>query len=954
MRVAFGLCLFVCTLAGNAFAQTSSGGSIRGYVKDEQDAVLPGVRLTATSPDVPVAPAATSDDSGYYRLLDLAPGMYTISAELDGFAKWVREGVVVRAGLNLSVPIVMKIGTLNETIQVKLQTPLVESKTATQAINISGDFQRELPLSSRRHWSNFISIAPGVITSNLGTQDLIHFHHGANFDANLAMVDGTDSTRAGQTSTLGINYSTEALADVQVITGGTDASLPLGTGVVVNAVTRSGTNQLHASGALVYQPARWNDSNVAGGTSPRTSIFQADLAAGGPLKPDVAWAFGSLRRNDTTNGLARTPQQIALLQSLVPSFRPFSLGNRATYYFLKPTFTIGQRHHGSGSFRHDVNPNESAAVTEAAVFSRSRDGGDTISGRLSSVWRGDVMTAIAASHTTVAASTELLTTDVPSRRVHAGILSSSGRTVGTGILATLDNRPSYSEVPDRKTTIAGDITISLKDHWGQHEVRGGVYLDRRHKGNRTRYPNGGFSLEEVVLRDPNNPAAGTAPFHRQIFDQLDVTLVSIDATNAAVYAQDSWRPSDRLTLTVGVRTDVVKQTDRNFDMSLQNSVDVSPSVGLNYSLTASHASSLRLSYTRRHEVLVFASAGSNAAGFRDLYDANLDGTFETVLVTPPSTVLAPDRVFDRNRHQPYAEDVNVGIRQQLPGNTLVDVGIFQRRFLDNLTLVEQNAIYEGRAFVGYRNPALNDVYLVTNNVWNWPVYRSIELQLSRQTARAQFLASYTRQWQHLAGTWQPNDPASFVQPGAFANARGIGFGSGSTLTSDANSLSGTSMAQTVIGSPWQDHVVNAAGSVKLWSGWFAAINYGFTSGPWSGPVVTRAAAPDPQFGTPTVRLPTGRVVSNPLATVLRFVGSTRSDGQFTLDSRHLVGVGVGRTTRVGGGATIRGMLQAFNLTNSDAGLFLASGGNQVFSPNYRQVSSRTAPRSLQASIRFEF
>src|SRR5882672_9166730 len=124
MRVLLVVCLLVSTAATSAFAQTATGGSIRGYVKDEQEAVLPGVRLTATNPDAPATPAVRSDQSGYYRLLDLSPGTYTISAELDGFAKWIREGVVIGAGLNVTVPIVMKLGTVVELVTVRSQTPM--------------------------------------------------------------------------------------------------------------------------------------------------------------------------------------------------------------------------------------------------------------------------------------------------------------------------------------------------------------------------------------------------------------------------------------------------------------------------------------------------------------------------------------------------------------------------------------------------------------------------------------------------------------------------------------------------------------------------------------------------------------------------------------------------------------------------------------------------------------
>src|SRR5262249_15690509 len=145
-----------------AQSSSSTGGSIRGYVKDEQEAVLRGVTLSATSADAPGDHVASTDDGGYYRLLDLPPGTYTIRASLDGFATWVRENVAVRAGLNLTVPVMMKLGGREETVQVSAETPLLESRSAVQAVNVSGDLQRSLPLSSARNWSDFLDLVPGV------------------------------------------------------------------------------------------------------------------------------------------------------------------------------------------------------------------------------------------------------------------------------------------------------------------------------------------------------------------------------------------------------------------------------------------------------------------------------------------------------------------------------------------------------------------------------------------------------------------------------------------------------------------------------------------------------------------------------------------------------------------------------------------------------------------------
>src|SRR5258705_3823173 len=112
MHLRIVACLVMCTVATVASAQTATGGSIRGYVKDEQDAVLPGARITATSADAPGNYMGIADDAGYYRLRDLPPATYEMTAELDGFAKWTRPAVVVRARLDISPSVDLHGGSL--------------------------------------------------------------------------------------------------------------------------------------------------------------------------------------------------------------------------------------------------------------------------------------------------------------------------------------------------------------------------------------------------------------------------------------------------------------------------------------------------------------------------------------------------------------------------------------------------------------------------------------------------------------------------------------------------------------------------------------------------------------------------------------------------------------------------------------------------------------------------
>ena len=148
----------------SAEAQTGDG-SLRGYVKDDQGAVLPGVTVTATSPVLLTPVVGVSDSGGYYRLLSLPPGTYTIVAELAGFASSRREGIIMRAGTTFTVDVQMKVGTLAETITVTGDSPMIETGRPTSVLNIDGDLIRAAPITSRRLFSDALDLAPGCRVS---------------------------------------------------------------------------------------------------------------------------------------------------------------------------------------------------------------------------------------------------------------------------------------------------------------------------------------------------------------------------------------------------------------------------------------------------------------------------------------------------------------------------------------------------------------------------------------------------------------------------------------------------------------------------------------------------------------------------------------------------------------------------------------------------------------------
>lgn len=952
-RVMSVFVLFVLS-ASLARAQTAAGGSITGIARDEQGAVVPGVAITATSDSAPGIYRATTDTTGVYRLTDLPPGEYTLTAALDRFAMFVRPSVVVRAGRSVAVDLEMKVGGVGETVEVRTDSPLLETRSGGQSVNVSGELLRNVPLSEGREWFGALAVAPGVVTTEFAGSKQFYIR-GSDPTATVVQLDGADVTGSAKTGVTYLHLNTDAIADVQIQTGGVRASAPLGSGGVINVVTASGTNTPRGAGTVFLQPRGWNDSNLPGGTSTSVEQTQLDLSLGVPIVKDRLWGFGSYRRSQVTTGVSRTEVQLGHLRALLGTFEPIDSRREANFWLGKLTAQAG-RHHLSGFFQKDENPLTDILATSAHPFTQTT-GGMAASLRVSSAWSNRLTTALAASYNDKDRENRDNGVAGPAIRIFDSTIATGGRLAGNGQLASV-GAPLLNLLtqPNEKITVAFDTTVYASRGSMSHELQGGVYLETRVQGNHLTYTNAGFTLEEHVLRQRGVPESGTLPFHRIVVNGPALTTFNQRSRDLAAYVQDSWRPLARLTVTGGVRIDRIVVDDRVFGISSQRSLEVGPRLGVNYALTSDSRNVARAHWARVHDQPgVVTTTGNPNLGQRDLYDLNLDGSFETVFTTPPSTAAIANRTIDPELHQPYVQEWGAGFSRQFRGSTAVHIDMARRRFVHRPTLLEVNGRYEDQTFAGYRDEAFNDIHMATNNRWNTPVYTSLEISATKQTPRVMALASYVRQWRHIDGTWQPNDPASFVQPGAFPNDTGIGSSTGTaTATFDSNSLSGFHMTQSVTASAqWQDHVARAGVMVRApWSMNLAA-NYTFQSGAWSGPIVRRIPAADPSFGPTTVRLSNGRVVSNPLATLIRFAFPTRGEGQLRTPDMHALNLRVVRRFAVQR-VTIDVSADVFNVTNNGADLGFLFGANQTYNPLFGQTTDRQPPRSAQLAVRVAF
>ena len=943
-----------------------SQGSIRGAVKDAQGAALPGVTVTATSPAAAIPHTAVTDAEGVYRLADLPAGDYVETAELPNFSKFVREGVVVRTGLNLTIDIVLQIGSITEAVEVKGDTPMLETKKAVTAVNVSGELQRSVPLSVRKHWSEFMRLAPGSVNADsISDNAPIFYIRGAGIVSYSTLVDGAEISSNSNPWWGFSNVSDLSIGDVQIQTGGMDAAAPLGMGAAANVALKSGTNRLSGAAEFSYTPKEWVGNNVPGATPTSLAITQPDFSLGGPIERDHAWFYGSYRHRDDSLGISRTAQQIADLTAIAPlfglSFSPFA--NEATGHivYVKLTGKLNSNHTVSGFYNYDRSPYYSEDSISLDKNFRVKIGGSAASSRVSSAWNSWLTSQLTFSWTNKTFDATFDRTDNPTISVFQTAFPSEGVLQGGTELAH-NNYGFYGGyaqyAPANKWTIAGEMTAYRTGWLGSHELRlGGQLQPRMRLKTQVNYLAGGQAVDEYVLRDPNDSAAGVIPFHRRIYDTDGGLLGNILFSDDALYVQDTWSVNSRVSLNLGVRIDRVSRDDQLFGQRIQDSWDAGPRLGANFILTSDLRNVLRASYMRIHEaanVNNWGTLGTVSFGYRDEYSTNLDGVFDKVIVVPPSQNLSESRQIDPTYHQPYVDEYSIGYRRQLPRQTTADIGYVHRTYKDRPALVETNGIYEDGVFKGYRDERQNEIYLLTSNIWNQPIYRAIEFIVVKRTDNVEFLGNYTRVFPHLAGTWQPNDPASFIQPDAFPIDHGL-------LTNDnrfASQNNGycTGSLFSCTGSPeFTEHVVHL--SARYTAPWhlIMATNYTMQYGLWSSGILTKIAAPDPRFGPPTVTLSNGRVVTNPLSTTYRFAYATRDEGQLRLPALHVWNVRFGRKFALGRTRQFESYLDVYNVANRSGFSRWQTGANQQFDTrNFGMGSVVQIPRTFQLGLQFSF
>jgi len=242
-----------------------AGGAIQGFVSDPSGAAVTGAQVTVTEIATGVSRTVSTNSAGLYAIANLQPSIYTASITASGFSRENAENLSLTVGANLTVNFALKIGTSSEQVEVRDTANSIDLVTSNLSEVVDSTTIRELPLNGR-DWSQLITLQPGAdevrnqsTIGGAGTSDVNRVLRGFGNQMSIAgtrpqqnnyRLDGVsfnDYTNGAPGGVLGNITGVDAVQEFSVITTNYSAEYGKTSGGVINAITRSGTNQYHGS-----------------------------------------------------------------------------------------------------------------------------------------------------------------------------------------------------------------------------------------------------------------------------------------------------------------------------------------------------------------------------------------------------------------------------------------------------------------------------------------------------------------------------------------------------------------------------------------------------------------------------------------------------------------------------------------------------------------------------------
>jgi hypothetical protein len=291
-------------------AAQAATGTLLGNVRDESGAAVPGATITLTEVQTSIGRTAVSNETGYYTFTNLSPGVYRVEGELQGFKKFIREGVEVRVNTTIRVDVPLTVGALTESVNVVGETPLLQTDRTDTGRIIEAEQIVQMPLGFNRNFQGMLITVPGAgrpfrpHSEFFNSQDSLSTNvNGQSRLANNVQLEGIDNNHKTGLLTVLIP-SAEALETVAVTTSNYDAEFGRAGGAVTNVTLKSGTNEYKGS-AFAFGNTEATVARNAFSTlsePPDTTYLQGGFVLGGPIVRNKLFFFGDYMRTVDDSG----------------------------------------------------------------------------------------------------------------------------------------------------------------------------------------------------------------------------------------------------------------------------------------------------------------------------------------------------------------------------------------------------------------------------------------------------------------------------------------------------------------------------------------------------------------------------------------------------------------------------------------------------------------------------
>jgi Carboxypeptidase regulatory-like domain len=702
-RSLFAALLLVCFVAGSAAAQITQG-RLTGLVTDAQGAILPGVTVTATSPSLIGIQTTVTQADGKFLFPALPSGTYKLVFELSGFQKLTRENVQVATGQTISFDAQLPIASLAESVTVTGASPVVDVTTTKVGTDLKGEALTGVP-NSTDVWGA-LSEAPGIRLQGFDVGGS-HKSQQSGYEVfgiqNQARVvsDGVDHTEGvGGTGFYEDYYANE---EVAVSALGSDVEMNSGGAAIVTTI-KSGGNEFKGLYHLSYEPRSFvgtnaansdmsargytcpsNSAGVAQCTNPNLLFWEGHADLGGPIAKDKVWFYGAFNHFKINKAVSGVSESVATDLGIFDNYT-----GKGTWKPSQGNTLIGYFQQG-----RKQKPKRGLSTLLPPESVRAQDS-------MSRMYKGEwqhVITSRAFLDVNVGNFTldwPMVVQVDPATRPPETFRAVPGLVDGAGWIAFSTYR--------KKPQVKAQATYYLPGtKGGSHDFKYGFeYLYDSY-----RYGHNGKS-GPIRYSYPCGSPTACAPDRIRFIDTGDPNTYGKDwtvgptlDTHYAGYVQDRWAPSNRLTVTLGVRfdsqalgygeairkpliTDVAPDGVRIFPASTTvashtffTNVNVAPRLGVTYDISGKGRTVLKAFYGQYYNNMADGFSAVNPGGISiaeyNFRDVNGDHRYHGPqnLGTLRLRAGADSTPVDTNFKTPYTEEISGSFETQLAGESAV-------------------------------------------------------------------------------------------------------------------------------------------------------------------------------------------------------------------------------------------------------------------------------------------